>query len=130
MKRLNNKYYLVLSFVLALQACNKVAYTPVFYGQYCNPQRTSYRDVQGLKEPPNKVVWQYTLTKSDEIFFNTMSAPTIEENRVFMVSGNMISCVNLDTGKEVLEEKLSRSFSSLFRVCLFTGCLRKQINRC
>jgi len=101
---------LVLFFVLVPQACNKITYTPVFYGQYYNPQRTSYRDVPGLKEHPNKVVWQYTLTECDEIFFITMDAPTIEENRVFMVSCSMISCVNLDTGKEVWK----KSYPELF----------------
>lgn len=103
---------LVLFFILLSQGCNKSAHTsiPVFYGQYCNAQRTSYRDVEGLKASPNKVAWQYTLTDADEIFFITMDAPTVEENKVFMVSGSIMSCVELDTGKEIWRRSYPEPF--------------------
>ncbi len=90
--------FLIL-FLLVLTGCNRQVNLPVYYGQFCNEGRTSFRDVAGLKDPPNIVVWRYTHpTISDEIYFLTLDAPTIAENIVYR---GINAALNLDNGKEV-----------------------------
>ena len=101
---------LVLSFFFVLSACNKTLNISTYYGEYADSQRTSYKDVEGLRKMPEEIGWRCILSEADEVLFDIMDAPTIEENRVFMVSGSVISCVNLDTGKEVWK----KSYPELF----------------
>jgi len=92
---------LVVLFIL-LSGCNRTANIPAFYGEFCDAQRTSYRDVNGLKETPSKVAWKHDdLSEAYEALLLTTNAPTIEGNRAYLVSGGVITVVDLETGKEI-----------------------------
>jgi len=99
MKIIKREFTFLILLLLVLTGCNRQANLPVYYGQFCNEGRTSFRDVAGLKDPPNIVVWRYPHpTISDEIYFLTLDAPTIAENVVYR---GINAALNLDNGKEV-----------------------------
>ncbi len=88
-------------FLTLLTGCNTSANLPVYYGQFCNGKRTSFKDVKGLKKCPDKVVWKYTSPViSDEIYFLTLDAPTVAGDVVYIKKD---AALNLDTGKVIWE---------------------------
>jgi len=108
-----------MALFILLSGCNgiKPANTPAFYGEFCNAQRTSYKDVNGLKETP-KAAWKYKFpygTGNDAVFFTT-NAPTIEGNIAYFASGNVILAINIKTGKEIWKRDYSilPGFNSIF----------------
>ncbi len=99
--------------IILLSGCSKTANVPVYYGEFCNAQRTSYKDVNGLKETPDKVVWKYNFPEGsgNEALLLTTNAPTIEGNRVYCVSGGVITVLNFKTGKEIWKRDYSKPSS-------------------
>ena len=111
--------FLVLFFTL-LSGCNRITptfpvennktiNTPVFYGEFCNAQRTSYKDVNGLKETP-KAVWKYNSPEGtgNEALLLVTNAPAIEGNRAYCASGSVITVIDIETGKEIWEKDYSK----------------------
>jgi len=107
MKRLIS-ILLVLFFAL-LSGCGRTANIPAFYGEFCDAQRTSYKDVNGLKETP-KVVWKYNFPEGtgNEALLLTTNAPTIEGNRAYCASGGVITVMDLETEKEIWKRDYSK----------------------
>jgi len=87
---------LILSLVI-IAGCNKQINLFTYYGEFCNEERTSFKDVAGLRVAPKEIKWRYTHPYSDEVYFYTLDAPTIVEDTVYMGAD---AALNLESGKE------------------------------
>ncbi len=104
--------FLVL-LLIVLSGCNNTLNTPAYYGEFVNSERTSYKDVEGLRGTPKEVAWRKELEVSDEISFLTEAAPTIdlETQKMYVVSGaNAIHCIDLKTHEEVWRKSYAEIF--------------------
>jgi len=104
--------FLVL-LLIVLSGCNNTLNAPAYYGEFVNSERTSYKDVEGLRGTPKEVAWRKELEVSDEISFLTEAAPTIdlETQKMYVVSGaNAIHCIDLKTHEEVWRKSYAEIF--------------------
>jgi len=93
--------------------CNSTSNTPVFYGEFVNPGRTSSKDVEGSRGTPKEVALRKELEVSDEISFLTEAAPTIDPDaqKMYVVTGaNAIHCIDLKTHEEVWKKSYAEIF--------------------